>query len=403
MTDLKDTIKKYLPSYVRDKTELGEFTDGVGNLLDSFKSAINDMKFYLDPNKIDSSYLDALGNQFDLNFPKGITEDKKRIQIMDAIHTYRSTGTRSALLRIFRLIGWDVTVDELWVVMPGDTVPVGVPVGVGEVIFGEEAFDLSDGKIYANLYDDFGNTYNHIKAKGEKYADGITGTMSKLPYIRITINAQDYGDLTQDYLDPDTDIPYSYTSSEQFSIVQETIKYFLESGRPANVVIYDINTFFRLFEDEFPTISDSSVLTPFAHGKYDGSSVYGVGLDLVNFDETYELLQFGTEVPIDLAPPTIEVDRTIPAGVSGPQMHLQSRSNAEVVITSAPTVDIVIQTSTSTRKSIAAGTAAWVDAYTIVAGSPFPFTLAITNVRGVRLNILGAPTISPIVWKVRNL
>jgi len=109
----KDNLKTYLPEIAQNKNT-NEFADGVGELLDNFKKEINQQKYLTDYRKLKASLLEYFADHFDMEFPKGLSENKKRIQLRDAIDAYRQTGTEDALLRIFRLIGWEVTIDHVW-------------------------------------------------------------------------------------------------------------------------------------------------------------------------------------------------------------------------------------------------------------------------------------------------
>ena len=174
------------------------------------------------------------------------------------------------------------------------------------------------------MYDDFGSTWNDLTVYGEKYADGLTGEIAKTPYIRITINSVDYGNLTQEVIDPVTGQHYAYTSGEQFKIIQETINYFFDGARPANIAVLNLTTFLKLLEDQFPPLLDNVTIDVALLGRYDRGLMYDVGLDQTIGGDVFELAKYSVSVGFDPTPPVIVIQRNYITGTVGVQQHIQT-------------------------------------------------------------------------------
>jgi len=424
---IKERVNRYFPSNIREKENVEEFQEGIGNILAGFRNSIENMKSFVDPTKITTDFLDKLGAQFDLEFPKGVTEEKRRLQIRDAIFAYRTAGTERALIRLFRLIGWDVNIDYCWTLSPLGASEIQIyydgsviytepsnftynntgitPVLPGGIIFGNEFINPGDGKVYLNAYDDFGNTYNDLSIYGETYGNGDTGIMVKLPYIRLTINETDYGDITQEYIDPITGIPYAYTESEEFSIIEETIRFFLDEGRPANVAVLDLVTFsFKEDHILFGAKDTLTEITPEYSGAYDGTWAYGMPIDPYEFDENYDLFLYGDVSLLASPPAAVTDDFEYVSGVSGIQQWVPTRDTCDIYL-ELPTEAIVeVQWSDSPRTVIAAGGGDWYT-HTIVNGiaAGGAWVGSQSTVRALRLNITTPSASTNILLRITNL
>lgn len=383
---LKDTLKEKIPQAQRGGDELDQYLDAVGELLDNFQLAIDDFKYHSDPKKIPEDELDDLAGQFDIAYPRNLSTTRKRELIQDAIDVYRSNGTERSLRRIFRLIGWEVTLDYCWTLNPGvsgdvqyvyngsitydgslgytyNNNPVVSPVGIYSVIFGNEKI-YSNG-VYADLYDAGGATYPKNTILGEQYDENSETDLlvvAKVPYVRINVNEEDYALFTQDYIDPDTGKVYSYSETEQFEITQQVINYFLEQTRPANVAILEIVTPFALSDTFVDSLDDSNIefdyqgLTP----EYDGTLSYGIASDRYILGENFDDFEYGTSSITYVESPSSQViSRSYPVGSSGTQNYIPLWKNAQFDLTVPSDAVVTLYTSESDRISLAGGTATW--------------------------------------------
>jgi len=119
---LKDTLGLKLPLFHQGSTSMDEFMSSVGELLDGFKNAINDFQKYDDFDLIPEPLIKELASQFGVSFPRNVSEKRRRDYLREIITLYRSKGTKDSLKRVFRIIGWDVEIDEFYIISPKSNV-----------------------------------------------------------------------------------------------------------------------------------------------------------------------------------------------------------------------------------------------------------------------------------------
>ena len=252
---LKDTLKTKIPQFQQGNPELDDLLDAVGELLDNFKLAINDFQNYNDFQLVSEKFLPDLAAELGIKFPRNMSIDRQRAYLREVVTLYRSTGTKNSMKRMFRLIGWDVEIDEYYIVDPlwyqSHASPYTLTNESGAT-FDLELYDKIHGhnwtyknsQVFVDLEDSAGNTYPKKQITGQKYEVAEEITFVKVPYIKIIIKSEDYDIFTSDYVENET--LYTYDSSEEFDILEQIKTYFLERIRPANVAIVDISTPFGL-------------------------------------------------------------------------------------------------------------------------------------------------------------
>lgn len=387
MSNLKEELKNYLPVSQRGSDSLNEYLDAIGELLDGFNLAIDEIKYYSDYEKVNESQLDNLAGQFDIEFPRNLSTIKKRRAIQEAISLYQSNGTERALKRVFRSIGWNVTIDYCWTLNPNvaadvqyiyngtitydassgatyNTNPIVSPVGVYSIVFGNEKI-YSNG-VYADLYDTSGASYPKNTITGEIYGDDVEAgllVVVKAPYIRINVNEEDYALFTQDYVDPDTGKIYSYSSTEQYEITQQVITYFLEQVRPANVSILEIVTPFALSDTFIDSLTDNTFSITYTgeNPLYDGTITYGTPVDRYTLGQAFSGFQYGTGNIVEEDPLTpFVVSRSYLSGSFGVQTYIPTTKTVQIDLTVPADAMVTLRTTTSDRFSLEAGTATWI-------------------------------------------
>ena len=386
MSDLKNDLKKMIPVAQQGNDSMDQYLDAVGEILDGFNLAIDNFKYYSDYEKVNTSQIESLAGQFDIEFPRNMSTVRKREIIKDAIALYQSNGTERALKRIFYTLGWNVTIDYCWTLNPDvsgqvqylyngtitydsslgytyNDLPVSSPVGLYSIIFGNEQV-YSNG-VYVDLYDSSGGFYPKNTIVGEvydEYADTGLLVVVKVPYIRINVNEEDYNLFTQDYVDPDTGKIYSYDSTEQYEITQQVITYFLEQVRPANVSILEIVTPFALEDTFLDSMNDDSLL--FSHigevPRYDGTISYGTAVDRYIMGEAFDAFQYGTN-NINFAEPLTPfvISRSYPIGAFNSQKYIPTTKETQIDLTVPADASVTLYTTTSDRFALVAGTAVW--------------------------------------------
>jgi phage tail P2-like protein len=260
-------LKKYLPEAQRNSVPLNEFLDAVGELLDGFKTAIDDVQKYNDFQLIEEKHLDNLAKQFNVDFPRNMSVTRKREYIREIISLYRAKGTTKSVQRIFRLIGWDVDIDEYWIVNPvwyqnptdkytlTNEQGSSYQIGLYETIVGNTKIYKTD-KIYIDIIDKAGNVYPKKQIYGEPYKVDEEINFVKVPYIRINVKSEDFDLFTSDYVENGN--LYSYDTSEEFEILSSIKTYLLDKIRPATVAIVEISTPFSLSDTITYTITENS-------------------------------------------------------------------------------------------------------------------------------------------------
>jgi len=271
---LQDNLKKYLPQSQQGNLSLDEFMDSIGELLDNFKTAIDDFQTYNDFALIKESQLDNLAKQFDVEFPRNMSDERKRHYLRDVVTLYRSKGTKKSLERVFRLIGWEVEIKEYWIVNPDwyaspssiytltNELGATFDLGLYDTINGDNEYYRND-KIYIDLVDLQGNIYPQRQIYGSSYKVIDLVNFIKVPYVKISVTSEDFDLFTAPYVEDGN--AYSYDNTEEFEILTYIREYFLDRIRPANVAILEISTPFQL--------SDSFVF--FVHSDTGGASLSG--------------------------------------------------------------------------------------------------------------------------------
>lgn len=403
MAHLEQKLKTLIPAAQQGNEALDQYLTAVGKLLDSFEGAIDNFKYYSDYQKVPETLLEDFGGQLDITFPRNLATSKKREIIKDAIEFYRSNGTEKALKRVFKLLGWRVTIEYCWTLNEEvatqvqykyngtiqylDDSPytynnnsISSPVGLYSLIFGKEKI-YSNGT-YADLYDASGNTYNKNTIKGEYYKEDVQENLLvviKAPYIKINVNEEDYQLFTQDYVDPVTGEVFSYSDTEEYEITQELIKYFIEQARPANVAILEIATPFSITDtiEETPTDNSITLTASNVSALYDGTLTYGVDMDRYALGETYGGFQYGTSAMTYYPTPSQQtVTRSYAIGSSGLQQYIPTRKNVDVTLTVPADCTVVIQKTKTDRKNLALDQGLWTSsiAYTNVTNLVIPIS-----------------------------
>jgi len=259
-TDIKleKRLINNLPEHYREHDNVQQLFSALGKYLDELREEIHNVQYYNDWAKNSESNLIRLSEQYGVDLPRNLSRSRRRQVVRDAVSFYQVFGTEPAIRLMFRLIGWDVEIEYIFIESGQEDQEFIYP---ADYYFGNDFVDPDDGKIKANVEDQTGKEYNKCKIYGEKYNkddDTLDLELIRCPYIKVTITAEDYDVFTEDYEDDDGNV-YSYTESEQFEIIQSIINYFRDVGRPANVAIIELATPYRIrsrAEVEYEETSD---------------------------------------------------------------------------------------------------------------------------------------------------
>lgn len=294
---LQSELKTYLPTNQRGNADLDNLLDSVGGMLDDIRDTIAAFADYLDHENMPTKNLFDFSEQFGIEFPRNMNEDVRRLLVKDIINLHRANGSERSLRFVFKIVGLDIVIDYVWLLNPDETDPENFT-----YVYGAPQDDSNGTYFYGT---DVTQTveYNKLRIVGEDYPDDYTNStdeVASLPYIRITVTAEDYDTFTDDYVDPDTGTTYSYTETEQFKITQEIRDYFLGRARPANVAVIEISTPFSLSDDLDHTTmiedvsADSFVQAPTnPAAAIDGTIAIGTSVDRYTLGETWGGFQIG--------------------------------------------------------------------------------------------------------------
>jgi len=255
--EVKKQLKNNLPSHLREHPNVDGLFGAVGDLLDEMKENIDDFSFAYDYEKIPEGNFDDFAGQMGINYPRNLAQQNKKILLRDIISVYRAKGTEKAIKQLFKLVGWKVDIDYIWIKKGTKNKEFIYP---SDYFFGVES--VYDDGVYADVVDYLNQEYDKVQISGENYASGASVSkfeLLKTPYIKVVVTAEDYALFTQDFVDADGNV-YKFTDSEKFEIVQEIFDFFFESGRPAHVAIIEIATPFRLNDDVQHDTNDSANL-----------------------------------------------------------------------------------------------------------------------------------------------
>lgn len=342
---LKDDLIKQLPQVYQNSDVMKDLCSAFGEVLDGFKENIENFDNYTDYQKLDTEKVENLAKQFDINFLRNISLERKKKVVSEAIDLYRTNGTEKSLRRVFSLIGWKVNINYTWVVDPTEfsqqstytfTNDIGGSYEVSEyeIVYGEEA--NYNGEIFVDVYNASGDVFKRYPIFGEIYNTHVSGArLIKVPYVAIEITAEDYDLFTQDYTDQTTNKVYSYTEQENYKILEDIKKFFLDQSRPSHVAIFQISTPFS-FSDPilYGALDDPTIETVNAGATYDGTLVYG-GFHVDRYIQREQMggFEYGTSTMgyygIGTLPPEESFSVTLDNEV-GPTKHWLLRENTTI-------------------------------------------------------------------------
>lgn len=257
----KDLLPKRIPEFKQDDNELKDYLEVAGELFDEFADAIRDFDTYQDAAKVSELRLRDLAMQFAIKFPRNLNIELQRIIIRDLEAIYQKQGTIDVVHWIFRLIGWDVTLENAWVLNPeyydpkvmeqyglddygGEkTAPTmtnfysrdyrafllgeDLTFDNGTYFRGRKFFDLKDSFLKNEIVGEYYEQHNKTRTP-----DKVMAT----PYLFIRVSEETYNIFTSPYEDPDTGEVFDYTEVEFFNIVKNIFDFFLfDAMRPTHV------------------------------------------------------------------------------------------------------------------------------------------------------------------------
>lgn len=271
----RDLLPKRIPESLQSDNELNQYLEAAGELFDEFVAEIESFDDYFDPAKVAEKRLSQLAAQFAMNFPRNLNTELQRSIIRDLEAVYQKLGTRDMINWIFRLIGWDVSLEYAWVLNPERYDPeVKHMFSLDD--YGREQMDNAITDFYSRDYRAFllgeeivfengtyfrgrrffdqRETFLKQEIVGEHYNERTkTRTPDKAmstPYMFIRVSEEAYNIFISPYVDEDSGITYDYTEVEFFKVVENILNFFLfEEMRATHVRVVIIVTAQNLQDD----------------------------------------------------------------------------------------------------------------------------------------------------------
>jgi hypothetical protein len=257
----KDTLINRVPESYQHHEGVIDYLSVAGELFDEYQAAIVNMDSYRDFNDVDSRRIRQLAIDFGMNFPRNINEETQRNIIRDIHDIYSRVGIKRFTDWVFRLIGWEIDVQEAWLPNPNQYDPsiadihkldsYGKPSDVTITDFYSadyrafyigESYVADDGNVYFRGRRFFDKTISidQLEIVGEHY-DEMTKVRTEdkvgsTPYIFVNVKEENYTNFLNSYVYQPTGEIYGFNPLEQFTIIENILNYFVyDSFRPSHV------------------------------------------------------------------------------------------------------------------------------------------------------------------------
>lgn len=277
----KELLPSRIPEAFQKDSNLKEYLEVCGELFDELDKSISDFDHYMDSSLVPEKRLRDLASQFAMEFPRNLDSDLQRVIIRDLEAIFQKNGGVDVINWIFRLIGWEVSLERAWVLNPELYDPLVVDVfGLSDYsksqitptitdfysrdyrsfLLGEEYVFENGTYFRGRKFFDRRDTFLKNEIVGEYYLETEkTRTPDKVmatPYLFIRVSEESYNIFIQPYVDEETGEVFSYTEVEFFNVVENIFNFFMfNTNRPTNVRVV-IVVAPQFIEDEAVVASD---------------------------------------------------------------------------------------------------------------------------------------------------
>jgi hypothetical protein len=323
---IKDYLKQNIPEFQQGDSNLSTFLDASGEFLDDIVEAIEHFDYTRDFNKGTIYNLENSIFSRGIDLPRNVEESSKRKYLRDISEIILKNGTEDGLKHALQMIGFESTINKAWLQNPKELqkgivkdIKTGVTrnANIGryfflDFVYGNETVTddgvFFEGKSYFDL-NEAPNTITGIPIVGESYNTIPTSfdSVSKTPYILVSIDQGSFNIDVGEYYSEETGQWYTYSTSEEFELINELISYFISGGQRPTTVRFVIIISAQALADEFEMTDDyvdETTYTP------DGGDDLSEDID---YDMTVE------------KPGTVTVNTAIgepmPIGIQAPHLH----------------------------------------------------------------------------------
>ena len=287
----RDNLKHRIPEYHQDSKSMEDYLDVCGGIYDRLVQEIEKHDIYHDYKQTPEGRLSLIARSFGFDTDFDIETDMFRYIVRDLNHLIRTRGIKPALEWCFKLVGWEVTINDAWLPDPhkydhriidfypelfyGDpdnetptTRTDGQPTSATQetvntsIYFTDDYFkvdyrnflygttEIKDTGVYFSGGPLFGSgeEYKNIRIVGEQYqnANGVKDPLvvASTPYLVINIDNESALELSnvvdKTEIDGETEL---YTFSEKYNLLRGLLDYLLyDFEKPSHVVIIAILT-----------------------------------------------------------------------------------------------------------------------------------------------------------------
>lgn len=351
---LEKQLINNIPEYYREHPNVQDLFSALGEYLDDLRKMTEAQKYAYDYSRSNSTHIDIYLDHVGVGHPRNLSRERRRVLARDIISIYRSHGTEEAMKLIFRLIGWNVEIEYIFIENENIKEEYVYP---DDYYFGNDYID-DDGYIKADVENHVKERFSDALIYGEDYPEEYYESekleLIRTPYFKVNITSEDYAAFTEPYEDEDGNT-YRYTEAEQFDIVQDIIDFFYDQARPANTAIIELATSWKP-ETEIDPLEDFN--TPL-NRKLDFKQLYGdtvwygdVSPD--TFANGYTFTQvtwdnWNDNMELDYDPPEETITRVYRASHSGEFLYIPLRMKSEVEISGPDSMDVDILVSESSH------------------------------------------------------
>lgn len=267
---IKDYLKSNIPEFQQGDNNLNSFLDASGEFMDDILEAIEHFDYTRDFDKGTIYNLENSIFSRGVDLPRNIEESSKRKYLRDLSEIILKNGTEDGLKHSLQMIGFESTINKAWIQNPKELrkgIVKDIATGVTrnsnigryffiDFVYGKEKVTddgvFFDGKSYFELNQP-DNNITDIPIVGESY-DIIPNTfdsVAKTPYILVSIDQGSFNIDVGEYYSEETGQFYSYSTNEEFELINELIRYFISGGQRPTTVRFVIIISAQSLEDQF--------------------------------------------------------------------------------------------------------------------------------------------------------
>lgn len=267
-------LKKNIPEFQQGSPQLDSYLDAAGEFLDGTKEAIENIDNIHDYKNSTPYFFENTLKDRGYAIPSRIREDTKRRVLRDLAEIHKKNGTLEGIIHAVRMAGLTPEIRVGWIPSPRAIRQGRI---IDPVTREERPYDINRYVYTDLLYGDVISTEDGVFFEGYRYEDNFNEDkigplaifgeryaktpdnpvpVAKSPYIIVKFQEGNKTIVVDPVVDPETGEIFEYSISEEFQLINDSLKYFLvENNRPTTMRIIIIVSL-QPVEEEL-VISDS--------------------------------------------------------------------------------------------------------------------------------------------------